>query len=195
MKKLKPYLFFCIIFFLGCEPDSDKDDPTMQVDLTNNVLKDPCGDPVILRGVNRLLVFDSNDPYGVINFPEIKETNANCLRIAWGIKRPNLVPTTPSELDMVLTNCAKNNMIPIISLFDYTSDDDGGFSHLSEYVEYWTNPSIIKIIKKHQGYLIINIANEAGEGIEDEDNPVEMEAKTTIYINAYNNMFAKFKYE
>lgn len=32
-------------------------------------------------------------------------------------------------------------------------------------VDYWVRPDILTVLKRHESYLLINIANEAGEGI------------------------------
>ena len=54
-------------------------------------LYDRCGTRVILRGVNKMSVYDHDDPYGLVSFPEIKQTGANTVRIVWAI-RINLNP-------------------------------------------------------------------------------------------------------
>ena len=59
-------------------------------------LFDPNGTKVILRGVNKMSVWDDNDPTGDIYFAEIRKTQANSVRIVWAIterpeaqRRPN----------------------------------------------------------------------------------------------------------
>ena len=44
-------------------------------------LYDRLGTKVLLRGINKMSVFDPNDPDGSISFPEIKKTGANTVRI------------------------------------------------------------------------------------------------------------------
>ena len=43
------------------------------------------GNPVLLRGVNKMSVFDDEDPTGAIAFPEIRKTGANTVRIVWAM--------------------------------------------------------------------------------------------------------------
>jgi mannan endo-1,4-beta-mannosidase len=186
MKNILFVLLFIPLLF-ACD-----DKPRIQVDGKTNKILDPCGEELILRGVNKMVIFDDKDPYGKMNFEEIAKTNANCVRIVWGMKRPNLVATTPVELDSVITNCINNQMIPIVGLWDYTDDNDGGFSKLNEYIEYWTRPEIVKVVLKHQGHLIINIGNEAGDEL-NEDDLTDFNAKTSIYVNAYNNAVTQIR--
>ena len=174
-----PFLVI-FLFFIGCEPKI----PVIQLDAKTNQLFDPCGEKIILRGVNKMLIFDDNDPYGEINFKEIAKTKANCVRIAWGTARPNLVKTTSLELDSVLTKCSRNKLIPIIGLWDHTDENDGGFSKLNLYVDYWTEPTIVKVLKKHQGHIIINVGNECAD-ILNEDDLEDFNLKTTAFVDAY----------
>ncbi len=152
--------------------------PTFQT--KGRQLLDRCGSPVMLKGVNKLSVFDPNDPVGTTYFPEIAKSGANCVRIVWEMNPANLL----SRLDQLISNAKASKLIPIVGLWDFTNTDDGGFSHLSDYVAYWTRPDVVTLIKKHQAYLIVNIANEAAKAAEqggDENNS----ADRTTYANAY----------
>jgi mannan endo-1,4-beta-mannosidase len=42
---------------------------------------DPAGNAVLLPVVNKMSVFDDEDPTGTISFPEIAKTGANTVRI------------------------------------------------------------------------------------------------------------------
>ena len=126
---MKKYYLLFILFLpilIGCQSKN----PVIQLDAATNQLRNPCGEKIILRGVNKMVIFDDSDPYGERNFKEIAKTNANCVRIAWGIARKNLVKTTSVELDSILTKCSRNKMIPILGLWDYSDENDGGFSKL-----------------------------------------------------------------
>lgn len=60
-------------------------------------------------------------------------------------------------------------MIPIITLFDYTDFQDGGFDRLTEYTDFWVRSDIRDLMKKYQAWVILNIANEASkEGLDDD---------------------------
>jgi len=125
-------------------------------------LYDRRGARVILRGVNKMSVFDNDDPLGVVSFPEIKQTGANTVRIVWAIAT-NLQPGGPATsmltLDSLISNAKAVHLIPMIELHDATGD----WSRLSELVNYWTQPAVVSIIKKHQAYLLVNIGNEVGD--------------------------------
>ena len=66
-------------------------------------LYDRLGARVVLRGVNKMSVFDNDDPLGLISFPEIKQTGANTVRIVWAIattdrgRSPQRRPWMPSS--------------------------------------------------------------------------------------------------
>jgi Putative peptidoglycan binding domain len=50
-------------------------------------LFDRLGNKVILRGINKMSVFDQDpDPAGSVSFPEIRKTGANTVRIVWAIR-------------------------------------------------------------------------------------------------------------
>ena len=158
--------------------------PTFQT--VGKQLLDPCGNPIILKGVNKLSVFDTADLFGKQYFREIAKSGANCVRIVWEMQSKG-VDNPISRLDSLISNAKANKLIPIVGLWDYTDDTialDGGFSHLNEYIAYWTRPDVAGLIKKHQKYLIVNIANEAAkaDGLGgDEDSS----AHQIIYAEAY----------
>jgi mannan endo-1,4-beta-mannosidase len=121
-------------------------------------LYDRLGNKVILRGVNKMSVWDADDPTGSISFPEIRKTRANTVRIVW-LTRNNGIPTDINILDTLITNAKQNRLIPMVELHDATSD----WSRLQEFVEYWTQPAVVRIIQNHQEYLLVNIGNEVGD--------------------------------
>ena len=120
-------------------------------------LYDRQGARVILRGVNKMSVFDNDDPLGQISFGEIKQTGANTVRIVWAIATDQGVTST-ATLDALITNAKTNHLIPMIELHDATGD----WGRLNELVTYWTQPAVVSIIRKHQAYLLVNIGNEVG---------------------------------
>jgi mannan endo-1,4-beta-mannosidase len=123
---------------------------------------DPNGNPVILRGVNKMSVFDDEDPTGDISFPEIAKTGANTVRIVWAI-RPSLKPkgpkTDPNVLAALIDTAIANRLVPMIELHDATGD----WSRLGDLVAYWTQPQIVDIIAARQDALLVNIGNEVGD--------------------------------
>jgi mannan endo-1,4-beta-mannosidase len=125
------------------------DPPGFYVD--GRFLYDKCGNRVILRGVNKMVIVRDID--GEPSFTEIAKTGANAVRIMWGMWKQ------PSEIEQSIVNAKKNDLIPIIELHDAT----GKWEKLDEVIAYWTRPEMVSIIKKYQDYLLVNIANEAGD--------------------------------
>jgi mannan endo-1,4-beta-mannosidase len=131
-------------------------------------LYDKLGNKVILRGVNKMSIWDETDPTGSISFPEIRKTGANSVRIVWAIRKdlkPGSSDTVPTQLDALITIAKTNRLIPMIELHDAT----GEWNRLQELVEYWTQPAVVKIIQNHQEYLLVNIGNEVGNDQVSED--------------------------
>ena len=128
-------------------------------------LYDRLSNKVILRGVNKMSVWDEEaDPAGSISFPEIRKTGANTVRIVWAIRKdlqPGSSDTDITHLDALIANAKANHLIPQIELHDAT----GNWNRLPELVRYWTQPAVVNIIKKHQAYLLVNIGNEVGDDV------------------------------
>lgn len=116
-------------------------------------LYDRCGEKVILRGVNKMSIWDENDPNGNSYFPEIRKTGANCVRMAWTTEG------SPAHLDRLIQNCINNKMIPIVELHDATGD----WSRLPLLAQYWKRPDVVQVLLRHSPYIIINIGNEVGD--------------------------------
>jgi mannan endo-1,4-beta-mannosidase len=117
---------------------------------------------VVLRGINKMSVFDGGDPVGAISFPEIKKTGANTVRIVWAITsdlNPGGPATSTAILDSLITNAKANHLIPMIELHDATGD----WTRLGDLVQYWTQPPVVALVQKHQPYLLLNIGNEVGD--------------------------------
>ncbi|WP_404785205.1 glycoside hydrolase family 5 protein [Altericista sp. CCNU0014] len=144
-------------------------------------LYDKLGNKVILRGVNKMSVWDEKDPIGDISFPEIRKTGANSVRLPWVIRKdlkPGISDSDPKILDALITNAKNNHLIPIVDLHDST----GIWNRLQDVVDYWVQPTIVSIIQKHQEYLLVNIANETG------DEHVKEEQFIAGYTNAIQTM-------
>jgi mannan endo-1,4-beta-mannosidase len=121
-------------------------------------LLDTALNSVVLRGVNKMSVWDGDDPLGEISFREIRKTGANSVRIVW-LHTLNGSPTNVETLDALITNARANHLIPMIELHDATGDWNG----LQALVDYWVQPAVLSVIRKHQKYLLLNIGNEVGD--------------------------------
>lgn len=148
--------FAIILFFVLALPVfSQTQKSTLYVE--GRFLYTPCGDKVVLRGVNKMHVYDA-DNFGIGVLPEIRKTRANVVRIVWTTDRDNAVATA-ANLDRVIEACINNDMIPLVELHDATGD----WSKLQQCMNYWLRADVLAVMKKHQRYIILNIANEAGD--------------------------------
>ena len=135
-----------------------------------------------------MIIFDQEDPLGKLCIPEIAKTGANCIRIAWGMANQQNKPTKAADLDKIIQTCKNNGLVPIVGLWDFTDEADGGFSKLDLYVQFWKKPAILKVITKHQNCLLLNIANEAAGG--DENVPADVQVFADAYKSAVRELRA-----
>lgn len=112
----------------------------------------PDGEKIILRGVNKMNVI--TDKTGELSFPEIRQTGANVVRIMWMTWGGG-----GEELDIIIGNSIRNNLIPMVELHDATGKWG---KDLDACVDFWTREDVLQVIQKYERYLLINIANEAG---------------------------------
>ena len=131
-----------------------------------------CGEKVVFRGINEMMIW-SNNRTGTTILPEIAKTGANSVRLVWNISG------STTELDQLIDNCIKNNMIPIPELHDATGD----FSKFQSCLDYWKKPEVAAVIQKHKKWVIVNIANEVGGGSESD----------TQYENYYKDAISQLR--
>jgi len=114
-------------------------------------LYDRCGEKVVLRGVNEMIVWSAGRD-GVPEYSEIAKTGANAVRIVWNSEGSAV------ELNTAINNAINNNLIPMIEHHDATGD----LSLVPSVVDYWVQTDVNNVIKAHEADLLLNIANEAG---------------------------------
>jgi mannan endo-1,4-beta-mannosidase len=131
-------------------------------------LYDRCGEQVVLRGVNEMIVWSGGQD-GVPEFAEIAKTGANAVRIVWTI-----ADGTAAGLDTAITNAVAQDLIPMVELHDATGD----LSKLPSLVTWWTQADVVAVIKKHEQYLLLNIGNEVGAS--EQADPWESAYETAI---------------
>ncbi|MBL0739908.1 cellulase family glycosylhydrolase [Chryseolinea lacunae] len=141
-------------------------------------LLDPCGAAVVLKGVNKMSVFDEEDPNGTAYFPEIAKSGANAVRIVWRRTYSSGAATDPAQLELLIQNCMNEKMIPIVEMHDATCDLGG----LDAVVNYWVSTPILALVKKYEHALLVNVANEAG------DNTVTANQFVTAYKGAITKL-------
>lgn len=119
--------------------------------VSGRFLYSPQGERVILRGINNMNVV--SDKTGEKSFPEIAKTGANVVRIMWMSWGGG-----GDKLDVLIGNCIKHKMIPLLELHDAT----GKWEMLDSTVKFWLRPDVRDVLVKYEKYLLLNIANEAG---------------------------------
>ncbi|MGA9294532.1 MAG: cellulase family glycosylhydrolase [Ignavibacteriaceae bacterium] len=120
----------------------------------------PCGEKVIIRGINKMIIWTGDTTVRRESYREIRKTGANCVRIVWlANPTPGEADSGPDGLDRTIQYCINNHMIPMVELHDATGD----WSKLQDEVNYWISPEIVSVVKKHERYFLLNIANECGD--------------------------------
>lgn len=118
-------------------------------------LFDACKEQVVVRGVNAGIAFPS-DPTAA-SLSEISQTGANAVRLTfrWLYNRSD-----PQSVRTALQKSTENHMLAIPSLWDATGD----WSKLPFAVDFWTRPEMVAVLREYEDMLLLNIANEAGDG-------------------------------
>ncbi len=132
------------------------------VSVQGNLILGPCGDTLLLRGVNYAPYNWGWSP-NQLQFAEIAQSGANCVRIPWyNTPEPGTPTTTYSDLanlDSALSKCIQSQLIPIIELHDQTCQNDP--NALITMANWYIQPGVLALIDKYKHSLIVNIANEA----------------------------------
>jgi mannan endo-1,4-beta-mannosidase len=108
-------------------------------------LFDPCGQPVVLRGVNEMITF-SEGKDGAPEYTEIAKTHANAVRVTWH------TTDTAAQLDTMLCNAEAQRLIPIVAAYN----PQVATSLISMVADYWSRSDVAAIAQKHQQWLIIS---------------------------------------
>jgi len=116
-------------------------------------LRDRCGDEVVLRGVNEMVIYTASQD-GLPAFSEMAKTGANSVRITWN------TTGSAAKLDAAMSNAIANQMIPMVVLNDATGD----LTKLALEVDYWVRSDVLAAIGKYEDKLLINVGNEVGNG-------------------------------
>jgi len=154
-------LVLLLVFLYGCSKDDIKEDLNLPKTffVGGTKLFDPCGSQVILKGVNKMSVFDENDPQGAGYFPEIAKSGANCVRIVWQKTTSSGAATSLTTLEGLIQNCINQKMIPIVEMHDATCNLAG----LGDLVTFWSSAPVVALVQKYEHAMLVNIANEAGD--------------------------------
>jgi len=123
----------------------------------------PCGDSLLLRGLN-YAPYNWGWDINSLEVDQIAKTGANVVRLDWYWNNPNsgtdAVYKNYVTLDSAISKCVQNKMIAVIEIHDYTcSTDTTGLLNLNTW---WTQANIFtNILQKYRESVIVNYANEA----------------------------------
>lgn len=127
--------------------------PALHVE--GRVLRDPCGEAVVLRGVNHPTLYVDRSGRAL---PEIASTGANAVRLFWAATHG--VPIDAAEPAIAAAVDAR--LWPMLELHDST-----GAWNLAPLVAYWTSAEATALIARHEQHLMVNLANEASTNDDD----------------------------
>ncbi len=116
-------------------------------------LYDKCGEKVVLRGINEMVIWSAGAD-GVPEFAEIAKTGANAVRIVWRTDTGS-----PGGLAKAIANALDAKLIPIPELHDAT----GNMGRLPALVDYWTRKEVLDVLSRYRDRILINIGNEVGD--------------------------------
>lgn len=159
--------------------------------VTGRRLRDNDRVPVTLRGVNLPLLDDWDFPASD-RLAEVEKSGANAVRIQWYAQYPD--PARPAysitHLDAFLDRCRLHRMIPILELHDCTCQGDPQLVNI-QLIPWWTRADVVKVLRRHERYLIINLANELGEYRFGGATPAALDAFKNAYKQAISSIRAQ----
>jgi mannan endo-1,4-beta-mannosidase len=162
--------------------------PRQALYVQGRYLYDSTGQKMILRGINLPMLDDWEFPQRD-KLAELEKTAANAVRIQWykNYGQPNRPAYSLQDLDRVLTRCKVARMIPIVFLGDATCKPDATILN-TQLIPWWTSQPVLAVLKKHQRYLIINLANELGVYRWSQNPTASLETFKTAYKRAITSI-------
>ena len=126
--------------------------------VSGRFLHDRCGQQVVLRGVNEMVVWSEGQD-GVPEFVEIAKTGANAVRITWTSEDP--VPA----LSAAISNALDAGLIPLVELHD----GQGDWSRLPRLVDFWASAETVAMVATHEHALLVGIGSGVGGEVDGAD--------------------------
>lgn len=132
---------------LGGDPETQPKPLTPTLTVADGTLRDHCGAPVLLRGVNDLFGWDS-PANGLTWIGQIAQTGANAVRVVWRQDRP------ASDLDPILTSLASEGMLAVVELHvrDETLEEDVAIAAM---IDVWTSDAMLSVLSKHARSTVV----------------------------------------
>jgi mannan endo-1,4-beta-mannosidase len=172
MKRIVAFVCIAMCIFSSCKKDStvtgagpiDAPPGTAGLSYKNmyvqgKALKDSSGHSFIMRG-NNFPVFWFPAQYKT-SLAAASSLGANTARLVWQLEQQSWTPSL-AVLDEALATCITNKLIPVVELHDFTGGTNA--TDISKAADYFVRPDVKAILNKYSHVLIINIANEWGDG-------------------------------
>ncbi len=175
MKKLNWLLILSLYMAMGCKKSGSGDDSpnppapppppppvvvakkTFRVDGTQ--LMDSAGHEFIMRGNNFPVFWFPNDYKPALE--AASSLGCNAARLVWQVQVEAWTPKL-SVLDEALAACLAQKMVAVVELHDFTGGTAA--ANIADAAAYYCRPEVKSILDKYTHALIINIANEWGDG-------------------------------
>jgi mannan endo-1,4-beta-mannosidase len=123
--------------------------PDDTLTVSGGMLRDHCGGPLVLRGVNELMAWTLSTE-ALPWIPEIAQTGANAVRVLW------LSTGWPKELDAILEAIASEGMVAVFEIHEYeesVSEADA----LEQVVDLLTGQALLEVLIDHEKSLVIEV--------------------------------------
>lgn len=121
--------------------------------VSGSVLNDANGKRFIPRGINNPHAWFDSQSFNVLGNLAARRTNI--IRVVW------TTSGNPTRLDQIITELRNKKMVAMVELHDGTGSNSA--SVLQNMANYWARSDVASVLKKHERYLLINIANEWGD--------------------------------
>jgi mannan endo-1,4-beta-mannosidase len=121
--------------------------------VSGSVLKDANGNAFVARGVNNPHAWYDTQSVNVL--ANLAGRKTNLIRVVWTMSG------TAARLDQILTAIEAQKMVSIVELHDGTGSNSA--SVLQSMANYWARSDVAAVLKKHERFMMINIANEWGD--------------------------------
>ena len=118
--------------------------------VSGNVVKDANGTAFVARGINNPHAWFDAQAYNVLGNLAARKTNL--IRVVW------TTSGTAARLDQILSAIEAQKMISIVELHDGTGNNSAAV--LQNMANYWARSDVATVLKKHERFMMINIANE-----------------------------------
>jgi hypothetical protein len=132
---------------LGGAPETEPKPLSPTLTVVDGTLRDHCGAPLLLRGINELFAWDSV-ANGVSWVEQIAQTGANAVRVVWFQDQPI------SALDPILTSIANEGMLAIVELHgrDETVTEEVSIAAM---LDVWTSALMLSILRAHERNTVV----------------------------------------